>query len=389
MKAALREAASPLGRGFVRFSESQFGRGRAPWGGDSARYDMMTRFDPYRTRLERLVGLLAPLVALTLALGCSPLSEEGSSITRGDQAFAKGDLDEALAEYRLALRQGAEDSETYARVAHTYVLLGRVDEGREYYAGAVARDSALAAQALSDFVHLAREEADSGDLFGMASAVETALSFQPGINLEDLALPLAQHYSSIGEYGRALPFYQKTLGTIDPDSVPEILFEAAVAYDEVGDCESAVIYYEDYRGRLSRWAPKGEVDWRLGQCSFELALRRWDEGEDEDAMEFLDTLLDIGEPRNRLARGYFLRGEILGSRGECEAAIEAFQQVPVMDPSGSSAVVDSAELRIDQIRFGGRFDRSFQRLRSGRLSESCFPQAPDLEPNRPNRGGGR
>jgi tetratricopeptide (TPR) repeat protein len=376
MKAALLTAASPLGRGFVSFTGVE---------SHSAGREMMTRFDTFGTRLHRLPCLLWALVALMVTFGCTPLSEEGTSITRGDQAFAKGDLEEALAEYRLALTQGAGDSETFARVAHTYVLLGRVDEGREYYAKAVAEDSTLADQALSDFVRLAREEARAGDRYGMASAVETALDFQPGISLEDLALPLAQHYSNVGEYSRALPYFQKTLGSIDPDSLPEVLFQTAVAYDEVGDCESAVIYYEDYRGRLNRNASRSEVNWRLGNCSFELALRSWEDGEDEDALGFLDTLLDVGEPRNRLARGYFLRGEILGSRGECEAAIEAFQEVPVMDPSGSSVVVDSAEIRIDQIRFGGRFDRSFQRLRSGRLSESCFP--PGSGVGRPNRNG--
>ena len=108
---------------------------------------------------------------------------------------------------------------------------------------AVAQDSSLADQALSDFVHLAREEAASGDRYGMASAVQTALEFRQGISLEDLVLPLAQHYSEVGEYGRALPFYQKALSALDPDSLPEVLFSAAVAYDEVGDCESAVIYY--------------------------------------------------------------------------------------------------------------------------------------------------
>jgi tetratricopeptide (TPR) repeat protein len=308
-------------------------------------------------------------------VGCTPLSEEGSSIQRGDQAFAKGDLEEALAEYRLALRQGSTDPETYARAAHTYVGLKRIDEGRDLYRQAVAQDSSLADQALADFAHLAREEARIGDRYGMASAVETALEFRPGVSMGDLVLPLAQHYSDIGEYGRALPFFQKALSALDPDTLPAILFQTAVAYDEVGDCESAVIYYEEYRNRLSRWN-RSEVDWRLGQCSFELARIRAAEGDDDEALRFLDTLLSIGEPRNRLARGYFLKGEILGSRGECEAAIEAFQAVPVMDPSGNSSVVDSAELRIDQIRFGGRFDRTFQRLRTGDLSGSCFPPEP-------------
>lgn len=330
-------------------------------------------------------GISLLFLGLFLTIGCSPLSEEGSSIFRGDQAFAEGDFPEALAEYRLALRQGAIDPATYARVAHTYVALGRIDEAREHYQLAVAQDSSLADQALSDFVRLAREEAAAGDRYGMASAVQTALEFRPGISLEDLVLPLAEHYSNIGEYGRALPFYQKTLFALDPDSLPEILFAAAVAYDEVGDCESAVIYYEQYRERLGRWDNHSEVNWRLGNCSFVLAERSWAEDDADEAMRFLDTLLEVGEPRNHLARGYFLRGEILGSRGECEAAIEAFMEVPVQDPSGSSPVVDAAERRIDQIRFGGRFDRSFQRLRAGDRSESCFPPDPY---GSGSRGGG-
>lgn len=348
---------------------------------------MMTRFETIRIRMRRWARSLLAVLSLAALGSCTPLDEEGSSVFRGDQAFAKGDIEEALAEYRLALRQGSTDSDTYARVAHTYVRLRRVDEAREYYRLAVARDSALADQALADFVHLAREEAAIGDRYGMASAVQTALEFRPGISIEDLVLPLAQHYSDIGEYGRALPFYQKAISALDPDSLPRVLFEAAVAYDEVGDCERAVIYYEDYRERLPRWR-RSEVNWRLGNCSFTLAQERWAEGDDEEALRFLDTLLEVGEPRNRLARGYFLRGEILGTRGECEAAIEAFQQVPVMDPAGNSTVVDSAEIRIDQIRFGGRFDRSFQRLRAGQPSESCFPPEPGSGRRRGAPGGG-
>jgi len=341
----------------------------------------MTQFETARFRPVRSGGLLLLWALLAALAACTPLAEEGSSLSRGDQAMAKGDVEEALAEYRLALRQGSTDSRAYARVAHTYVVLRRVDEAREYYRLAVASDSSLADQALADFVYLAREEAGIGDRYGMASAVQTALEFRPGINLEDLVLPLAQHYSDIGEYGRALPFYQKALSALDPDSLPRILFETAVAYDEVGDCERAVIYYEEYRQRLPRLR-RSEVNWRLGNCSFTLAEDRWREGEDEEALQFLDTLLEIEEPKNLLPRGYYLKGEILGTRGECEAAIEAFQQVVVMDPSGNSPVVSNAERRIDQIRFGGRFDRTFQRLRSGQMSESCFP--PD-----PRAGGGR
>jgi len=321
----------------------------------------------------------------TYLFACTPLGEEGSSLSRGDVAFAHGDLEEALAEYRLAERQGANDPETFARIAHAYVALRRIDEAREYYRLAVAGNEEITDEAVADFVHLARLEEASGDEYGMASAIETALSFQPGISADELALPLAQHYSNVGEYGRALPYYLKALSAIDTDSLPRILFETAVAYDEVGDCQSAVLYYEDYRGRLPRWrASRGEVDWRLGFCSYELALTRRAEGDDAEALQHLETLLQIGEPRSHLARAYFEKGEILGYRGECEAAIEAFMQVPVVDPSGSGPLVARAEERIDQIRFGP--PPEFRR--PGEDPPSCFPPNAEEVPDRSTRRRG-
>jgi tetratricopeptide (TPR) repeat protein len=307
---------------------------------------------------------------------CTPLGEEGSSVTRGDLAFAHGDLEEALAEYRLAETQGSTDPETYARIAHAYVALRRIDEAREYYHLAVEGEGDITDQAVADFVHLARLEESSGDEFGMASAIETALTFRRGISADELALPLAQHYSNVGEYGRALPYYLKALSALNPDSLPRILFETAVAYDEVGDCDSAVLYYEDYRERLPRWR-RSEVDWRLGFCSYELAVARRAEGDDAEALRHLETLLQIGEPRSHLARAYFEKGEILGYRGECEAAIEAYQEVPVVDPSGTSPLVARAEERVDQIRFGPFSD--FRRT-AGDSSASCFPPDTGTEP---------
>lgn len=329
-----------------------------------------------------------PLIGFAALLAsCMPLGEEGTSISRGDQAFAHGDLEEAKAEYLLAERQGATDPSTYARIAHTYVALGRIDEARQYYDLAVAQDGSYTDQAVADFVHLARQEEAAGDEFGMASAVQRALDFRPGITLDDLALSLARHYSNVGEYGRALPFFQKTLSAVDPDSVPEILFQTAIAYDEVGDCESAAVYYEDYRNRLPRWR-RGEVDWRLGNCSFRLAQTRRAEGDDEEALRHLETLLRIGEPRNLQAMGFFEKGEILGLRGECEAALEAFLQVPVLDPSGNSPLVARAEERIDQIRFGDRFFRARNERGPGDPPLACFPPAPGDQERIPARRRG-
>ena len=102
---------------------------------------------------KRLTLLLVASAALA---ACSPRATDVSAVRRGDLAFAQGDFDEALAEYRLAIRQGADDPAVAARVAHTFTIMNRVDDAGAYYVDAVARDPDLADQAVSDLMRLAR-----------------------------------------------------------------------------------------------------------------------------------------------------------------------------------------------------------------------------------------
>jgi hypothetical protein len=78
---------------------------------------------------------------------------------------------------------------------------------------------------------------------------------------------------------------------------------------------------------------------------------------------------------------------MLGKRGECEAAVEAFREVPALDPSGSSPLVARAEERIDQIRFGRPLGRPFQLQTPGENPVSCFPTEADGGGRTRRRGG--
>jgi len=312
---------------------------------------------------------LFPVLVFLLALGaCSPRDTEESAVRRGDQAFATGNVEEALAEYRLAIRQGADDPWVTARVAHTYARMGRVDDAGAYYVDATARDPSLSDQAVSDLMRLATEAYSTGDRFAMATAVETALSLRPGLGVGEMALPLARHYFRNGEYGRALPFYQKAL-TEASDSVPEIVFEVGVAHDEIGDCDQALVFFERFRAMVRPWE-RGEVDWYIGTCAFNLARQLRDRSASVDpveadeelarALELVNRTVEVGEPRNIQAQAWFEKGEILAQMGECQAAMEAYAQVRYADQAAS--LIDRAQDRFDEIRFG----RGLEHLRDGR-----------------------
>lgn len=342
---------------------------------------------------------------LTLAVlagaSCSFTETGEGAVARGDLAWARGDMEEALAEYRLAVRQGDDDAETYARVGHAYAQLRRVDESVDAYRQAIERDSTWAGQAVSDLVSLARKAEERNDRFGVASALQAALELEPGITVEELALPLARHHARNGEYGKALPFFQRALAAVEPDSAAELLFEVAMAHEEIGDCRRALVHFERYRSIVPRRS-RGEVDWHIGTCSYRLALALrqgrdpgpaltdpnatepqtlgdslrlgmipattepprqvnpdslpWEERarRNSRALRLLQRTIDVGEPRHLQASAYYEKGEILSELGECTSALEAFRRVLLEDPGGSGPLVSRAQDRIDDLRFGRR-----------------------------------
>lgn len=308
------------------------------------------------------------LLAVALAGACAAGTED-SAVRRGDVAFAADSLEEALAEYQLALRQGDGGPEVLARVAHTFALLGRVDPAAEYYRLAAEADDRFADQGAADLMHLAREAEAGNDRFRMATAVTRAQELRPGLGLGDMALPLARHFYINGEFGRALPLYRRVL--IEADTAPRILMEVGQAYEETGDCRQALLFFERFRAEASR-AERVEADWHIGTCGFEVASdllaasRRGEGGGDlEDALRMIDRTIEVGEPQHLLSQAWFNRGEILAALGDCSGAMDAFAEVRALEPGGAGALANMARERFDAIRFG-------RGLSSLRGSSGCY-----------------
>ena len=290
------------------------------------------------------------VATLVLLSACLPGGDDEWSVRRGDEAAARGELPAALAEYRLAVRLGADDGETLARVAHTYVEMGRVDEATDFYRRAIAEDSSLADQASSDMVRLALAAEKRSDRFGVASAMEAAIEFRPGVTVPELSLSLSRHYLRSGEHGKALAYYQRALSAMEGDTIPEVLFETASAFDEVGDCRRALLFYERYRRMIRNWQ-RGEVNWKIGNCSFRLGQELRAQGLQEDALELIERTVALGEPRSIQALAYFEMGELLSELGRCDEALDAFLQVRLVDQTGGGPLVERAQWRYDELRF--------------------------------------
>ena len=328
----------------------------------------MLSIDTLRHLLHRIAQPAVLGAALLLAAACDTNPEFGA-LQRGDVLFAADSLEQALAEYRLAVVQGGNDPALLARVAHTYVELRRVDPAVDFYRQAAAADPTWADQGAVDLMRLAELADQSGDRFLMATAVSQALELKPGLGLGDMALPLARHFFRNGEYGPALPLYQRAL--VRNDTTSEILFEVGQVHEEIGDCQQALYFFERFR-ELAPRREQSRSDWHIGTCAFALArvlrsqavqgtsepdARALPDPVLEEALGHVDRTIELGEPRNIQGLAWFERGEILAALGDCPGSLAAFERVRSVEATASSATASRALERIDLLRFGRGLDR--------------------------------
>ena len=310
-------------------------------------------------KTNSISGFLIVGFVICVGAGCVHQDTEMGAVQRGDEAFAQANYEEALAEYRLAIRQGADNPYVTARVAHTYARMGRVDDAGAYYTDAAARDPDLIDQAVSDLMRLAMIAGDENDYYAMATAVERALQLRPGVGVGGMSLSLARHYYRSGEYGRALPFYQTALTDAIEDSQPEVVFEVGVAHDEIGDCENALLFFERFVTMVRPWE-RSEAEWHIGTCAHTLATGLLDKAIAEDsqqrkadlerALELVNRVVEVGQPQTIQAQALFEKGEILDGLGRCQEAMDAYSQVRFVDQAGT--LLELAQDRFDEIRFG-------------------------------------
>jgi tetratricopeptide (TPR) repeat protein len=287
-------------------------------------------------------------ILVVLSVGCR---DAESALARGDQYWADADYANALAEYRLALR-GDRSDETLARVAHAYANTGQYERAKEIYDELLGQAPDYVDQAVFDYVALAGRALERSDRYGMATAVEAAQALRPGLPFENFATPLARYYASTSDPVRALDFYERAIATAPADTVPTLLFEIAVMHESQGNCPEAIGFFRAFRTRVRSSERADEANWHIGNCSFNLARRARQDGNPARALEYIETVLDLGMPQNLLDEAWFERGELFLETGQRDLALYAYRMVLELSSTGGGQLVERAHRRIDELRFG-------------------------------------
>jgi tetratricopeptide (TPR) repeat protein len=287
-------------------------------------------------------------VALASAGACG--GSDGP-LEQGDRLMAVGAVDEAIAEYKLALRTRGEEPDVLLRLGSAYGRRGEVEAALQYLRRTLARDSSYRDVVAVEMAGAARVALENGSPDNMARALEMVLPMGLGYVPADLKLALADYHADLSDYGRALPLYLSALESGEAE--PETWLATAVAFQEVGGCNEALAYFERYLDspRSDRGAGSA-ARWQYGQCLFSVAEQERAAGRSGAALEKLDLLIGQGVPRTLLDRAHFARGEILRRSGNVEAAEREYELVRELNPARTGPLVRLAEERIREIRYG-------------------------------------
>jgi tetratricopeptide (TPR) repeat protein len=299
------------------------------------------------------------LVAAAGALlaGCQ---DNETAIARGDRLWADSAYGHALAEYRLAVAQ-RDDDLARSRLAHAYARAGQYPEMASLYRDLVPGNPALVDQAVFDYLYVAQRASRRRDTYTAALAVGDALALRPELRVPEFALTAARFHRQRGETERAERYYAHALTTLPPDSAPRLLYELGVLNEEAGRCGLAVDYFTAFRTLGQRDQSRlrlllGEARWHMGNCSFRLAREAREGGQVTAAIEHLRTVVQLGEPEHLLDQVWLDLGEMLYAIGRFDEALTAYYTVLDRNPARAGPLVERAQRRIDEIRFGPRLD---------------------------------
>lgn len=298
--------------------------------------------------MHRRLGWL--VAVLLLAAGCGDPAED--SVQRGDRLLGAGEVDAAIAEYKLALRQGGESPEALLRLGHAYAVRGDVDEALRYYEPLLARDSSYRHQMAGDLIGVAREAASRGARESMSRALTPLVNQSLGLIPSDLRLSLARYHWADGDHARALPLYLSVLAE-EEEVTPSVHYETARAYAALGGCLESLEHFQHYLAGIDPTAPElPSARWHYGNCLFQVAEVDHAGGRPRASLEKLDRMVQLGVPQTLMDRAHFLRGELLLAMGQEERALRAYQEVLRLNPARTGPLAQRADARIRQIRFG-------------------------------------
>lgn len=274
---------------------------------------------PAARRVFRAGGLAAVLLVASCAQG--PDHER-----LGDRRYAEHSFVDALAEYRLALRQPSPSPELRAKFAAAALHVGALAEAVAAYRDLARSDPSSLDDAADGLVRAARLAIEARDLAALGQAVAVLRDLQPDRVLGELATALGASYEPGGRPGDALDILLQGAAVSAPGTADSLLVLYGDLNVQLTQFDAAQRAYESVlrRGPTRLVAQAARAG--LARCAIERGRDALGAGFLDDAVEWFGRAIAFGEPDSLVRVAWLLTGDARWAGSDTARAAEAYRR---------------------------------------------------------------
>jgi tetratricopeptide (TPR) repeat protein len=274
----------------------------------------------------RARGALAPRVwaLVMLAAGCTAgLDHE----RLGDRRYAENAFVDALAEYRLAMRQRRPSPELRAKFAQAALRSGALSDAVVAYRDLARAEPAALDEAADGLTRAARLAVGARDMGALTDAMVALHSIAPQRPVGALAVALGASSSALAKRPEAMDVLLEAAGAATTAAVADSFL---VAYADVnarlGRCDVASRSYDGVLRRnplpaLARAAQDG-----LAACAVSDGQLSLSAGALQDAEGHFQHAIAIGQSDSIVRLAWLLTGDARWADGDSATALDAYRR---------------------------------------------------------------
>ena len=263
----------------------------------------------------------------------------------GDRRYAERSFTDALAEYRLALRQRTPSPELRGKFAAAALRVGAIGEAVGAYRDLAKAEPASADDAVDGLMRAARLAVDARDLAALAQAVGAVREIQPDRTLGGLAAALGASFDPSGRPGDALDLLVQAAAVSGPVAADSLL----VLYGDLGlrltQYDLAQRVYEGVLRRSRVPAVVRAARAGLAGCAVERGRDALGAGFLDDAAEWFAKAIALGEPDSIVRVAWLLTGDARWADGDTTRAVEAYRHAASGGDDDATAARANEQLR--------------------------------------------
>jgi len=263
------------------------------------------------------------LVAVLAVAACT----QGPDHERlGDRRYAERSFTDALAEYRLALRQPSPSPELRAKFAAAALHVGALAEAVAAYRDLARADPVLQGDAADGLTHAARLAIDARDLAALGQAVAALRELQPDRVLGELTMALGASYEPGGRPGDALDILLQGAAVSAPGTADSLLVLYGDLNVQLTQFDAAERAFESVLRRSPTRAVARAARAGLVRCAIEWGRDALGAGFLDDAVEWFGRAIAFGEPDSLVRVAWLLTGDARWAGSDTARAAEAYRR---------------------------------------------------------------